>query len=53
MLVTVVPAFQLALGTVALTLVDWATIFAVASTVLFGDEVRKLVGRRRAKSPSI
>jgi Ca2+-transporting ATPase len=47
MLVTVVPAFQLALGTVSLSLVDWAMIFAVSSTVLFGDELRKLVARRR------
>jgi Ca2+-transporting ATPase len=52
MLVTVVPAFQLALGTVSLSLVDWATIFAVSSTVLFGDELRKLVARRRMGGPA-
>ncbi len=52
MLVTVLPVFQLALGTVALSLVDWATIFAVSSTVLFGDELRKLVGRRRTRGSS-
>lgn len=45
-LVTVVPIFQVALGTVALSLEDWAMIFLVSSTVLFGDELRKLVARR-------
>jgi Ca2+-transporting ATPase len=48
-LVTVVPLFQVALGTIALSLEDWAMIFLVSSTVLFGDELRKLVSRRRIR----
>ena len=46
MLATILPFFQVALGTVALSAVDWATIFAVSSTVLFADELRKLVQSR-------
>jgi Ca2+-transporting ATPase len=46
-LATILPFFQVALGTVALNAVEWATIFAVSSTVLFADELRKLIQRRR------
>jgi Ca2+-transporting ATPase len=45
-LATILPFFQVALGTVALSAVDWATIFVVSSTVLFADELRKLVQSR-------
>ncbi len=38
--------FQTALGTVSLSLHEWATIFAVSSTVFLADELRKLVTRR-------
>ncbi len=50
MLATTLPFFQMALGTVALSLYDWATIFAVSSTVFLADELRKLVKRKRIKS---
>jgi len=36
-----------AFGTVALSLADWVICFGIASTVLWADELRKLVGRRR------
>jgi len=39
--------FQTALGTVSLSLHEWATIFAVSCTVFLADELRKLVKRRR------
>jgi len=39
--------FQMALGTVALSLYDWATLVLVSSTVFIADELRKLVKRRR------
>ncbi|MEX2754878.1 MAG: cation-translocating P-type ATPase [Candidatus Sigynarchaeota archaeon] len=42
-MVTYVPIFQIGLGTTPLTLLEWVEIFAVASTVFFGDELRKLV----------
>jgi Ca2+-transporting ATPase len=50
MLATTLPFFQMALGTVALSLNDWATIFAVSSTVFLADELRKLVKRKRMQS---
>ena len=39
MLATTLPFFQMALGTVALSLYDWMTIFAVSSTVFLADEL--------------
>ena len=50
MLATVLPFLQVALGTVALSVSDWALIFAVSSTVLIADELRKAAqGRGLAK----
>ncbi len=43
---TEVAFFQMALGTVELSLHDWATIFAVSSTVFFAEEIRKLVMKK-------
>jgi magnesium-transporting ATPase (P-type) len=49
MLATTLPFFQMALGTVAHSLYDWATIFAISSTVLLADELRKRVKKKRIK----
>ncbi len=47
-LATFLPPLQIALGTVQLSIWDWATIFLLSSTVLIADEIRKLVmGRKR------
>jgi len=43
---TALPFFRVALGTVALSLHDWAIIFAVSGTVFIADELRKLIKRR-------
>jgi len=43
---TEVAFFQMALGTVELSLHDWGTIFAVSSTVFFAEEIRKLVMKK-------
>jgi len=43
---TEVAFFQMALGTVELSLHDWATIFAVSSTVFFAEEIRKLIMKK-------
>jgi len=43
LMATTLPFFQMALGTVALSLYDWAIIFAVSSTVFIADELRKLI----------
>ncbi|MFX1512515.1 MAG: cation-translocating P-type ATPase, partial [Promethearchaeota archaeon] len=44
--VVYVPVFQEILHTVSLTAMDWIIIFTVSSTVLFAEEIRKLVFRR-------
>jgi Ca2+-transporting ATPase len=46
LMATTLPFFQMALGTVALSLYDWAIIFAVSSTVFIADELRKLIKRK-------
>jgi len=43
---TEVAFFQMALGTVELSLHDWSTIFAVSSTVFFAEEIRKLIMKK-------
>jgi P-type Ca2+ transporter type 2C len=44
--VTLIPFMQTALQTTPLSLLNWVTIVAVASTVFIADELRKLVHRR-------
>jgi magnesium-transporting ATPase (P-type) len=48
-----VPVLQVAFGTAPLGLGQWAVVVALASTVLWADELRKLVlrARRRASAP--
>jgi len=45
-LVTILPFFEVALGTTVLSIWDWLTIVLVSSSVFFADEVRKLVRNR-------
>jgi Ca2+-transporting ATPase len=45
-LATILPFFQVALGTTVLSIWDWLTIVLVSSSVFFADEVRKLVRSR-------
>jgi hypothetical protein len=40
------PFMQAALGTVPLTLLDWAMIVLVSSSIFVADEVRKAFARR-------
>jgi len=47
-LATELSFFNTALGSVSLSAADWITIMVVASTVLIGEEIRKLAARRRA-----
>ncbi|MCW4008270.1 MAG: HAD-IC family P-type ATPase [Candidatus Bathyarchaeota archaeon] len=42
-LATLLPPLQTALGTISLSPVDWLLIILVSSSVLFADEIRKLV----------
>jgi P-type Ca2+ transporter type 2C len=42
-----VPFMMAALGTVPLTLTDWARIVLVSSSVFIADEIRKMIQRRR------
>ncbi|MEM2081022.1 MAG: HAD-IC family P-type ATPase [Candidatus Bathyarchaeia archaeon] len=42
-LATLLPPLQTALGTISLSPVDWLLIIIVSSSVLFADEIRKLV----------
>jgi magnesium-transporting ATPase (P-type) len=49
-LVVHAPVFNTGFGTVPLALTDWIVCVAVASTVLWAEEARKLVVRR-ASSP--
>jgi P-type Ca2+ transporter type 2C len=46
-LATRLPLLQTALGTVPLSLSEWALITAVASSIFIADELRKLVQRRQ------
>lgn len=41
------PFLNTAFGTVPLTPLDWLACVAVASSVLWADELRKLAARRR------
>jgi P-type Ca2+ transporter type 2C len=43
-----VPFMMAALGTVTLSITDWARIILVSSSVFIADEIRKFVQRRRA-----
>jgi Ca2+-transporting ATPase len=45
-LATILPPFQIALGTTRLSSWDWLTIVLVSSSVFFADEARKLVVSR-------
>ncbi|MEM4733180.1 MAG: HAD-IC family P-type ATPase [Candidatus Bathyarchaeia archaeon] len=45
-LATILYPLQIALGTVSISLWDWATIFSVSSSVFFADELRKFVRSR-------
>jgi Ca2+-transporting ATPase len=51
-LATELPLFQTALGTSSLSLVDWALVILVSSTIFIAEEIRKLVmnvsGRKRS-----
>lgn len=51
-LVVEVPVLQAAFGTASLDLMHWAVCVAMASVVLWFDEVRKLVLRARARRPA-
>jgi magnesium-transporting ATPase (P-type) len=46
-LVVHLPFLNSAFGTVPLSLADWLACVAIASVVLWADELRKLVSRRR------
>jgi Ca2+-transporting ATPase len=48
-LATVLPFFQLTLGTSALSIIDWILIIIVSSTVLLADEIRKIIRNRIKK----
>jgi P-type Ca2+ transporter type 2C len=53
-MVTVLPPMQFALGTTALSVFDWALIFAIASSVFIAEEIRKLIRKKlRAKRSSL
>ncbi len=43
---TILPFFQVTLGTTALSLWDWVIVVLVSSSVFFADEARKLVQRK-------
>ncbi|MEM2101948.1 MAG: HAD-IC family P-type ATPase [Candidatus Bathyarchaeia archaeon] len=45
-LATILPPFQVALGTIPLSIWDWLTIVLVSSSVFFADELRKFVRSR-------
>jgi len=45
-----IPFMQTALGTVPLTVLDWALIVLVSSSVFVADEMRKTFARRLRKS---
>jgi Ca2+-transporting ATPase len=51
--VVYVPFLQQAFSTTALTLIDWLTCTAVASSVLWTSELVKLVGRARHRQLAI
>lgn len=46
-LVTEFSFFNIALGTISLSAMDWISIFAVSSTVFFAEEIRKAVKRKK------
>ncbi|MEM4262225.1 MAG: HAD-IC family P-type ATPase [Thermoplasmata archaeon] len=48
-LVTSVPALNMAMGTVPLSLEEWISVILVASTILVVDEVRKTIQSRVAR----
>ena len=48
-LATILPFFQLTLGTSALSIIDWILIIIVSSTVLLADEIRKIIRNRIKK----
>ncbi|MEM3000085.1 MAG: HAD-IC family P-type ATPase [Candidatus Bathyarchaeia archaeon] len=48
-LATLLPPLQTALGTISLSPVDWLLIILVSSSVLFADEIRKLVRSKMKK----
>jgi Ca2+-transporting ATPase len=48
-LATILPFFQLTLGTSALSIIDWILIIIVSSTVLLADEIRKIIRKRIKK----
>jgi Ca2+-transporting ATPase len=50
-LTTELPFFQTAFGTTSLSLMEWAIIVLVASSVFIADEIRKLLFRKFRKSP--
>ena len=45
-LATTLPFFQVALGTTALSIIDWVIIIIISSSVLIADEIRKLIQKR-------
>ena len=51
-LVVHVPFLNQAFGTVPLSPIDWALCLAIASSVLWAEELRKLVLRARQRSPA-
>jgi Ca2+-transporting ATPase len=48
-LATILPFFQLTLGTTALSIIDWILIIVVSSSVLLADEIRKIIRNRIKK----
>ncbi len=46
-LVTIIPVFQVILGTVAISIIDWIIVIIVSSVILLADEIRKIIERRK------
>ncbi|MFX1277617.1 MAG: HAD-IC family P-type ATPase, partial [Promethearchaeota archaeon] len=46
-LVTIIPMFQVILGTVALSINDWVIVIIVSSSVVLADEIRKVIEKRK------
>jgi len=46
-LVTIIPMFQVILGTVALSITDWVIVILVSLSILLADEIRKEIEKRK------
>ncbi|MFX1398181.1 MAG: cation-translocating P-type ATPase, partial [Promethearchaeota archaeon] len=45
-LVTITPLFQVILGTITVSIIDWVIIITVSSSIILADEIRKVIERR-------